>query len=187
MVTIEEEKPEITYKIAWQKKDEKIQKDACAVWESLQTVKTPEQATKRAQYLCVVAYHGDQLVGMSTAVVGMQKQVYANAIHFRCLVNPDYRKQGIATEMATRALVATEEWSKKNPSKKVLAFVMCIESQTLALKCYEPVWNNKINFIGYSEQGLPLYLRWFKHATFGNIDEDPNFVFYPSRPGIIGP
>lgn len=185
--SIEEEKAEITYKIAWQKKDEKIMKDAGTVWQETGAVKDPAQAIQRAQFLCVVAYDGNELVAISTVIVGMQTQVCAKACFFRCMVRPDYRRRHIATELAKRSLVVTEEWSKENPSKKVSAFVMRIETRILSVKCYQPVWDNKINFIGYSEDGLPLYLRWFKHASFGNITEDPDFVFYPSRPGILTP
>lgn len=176
---------EITYKIAWQKKDEKIAKDACAIWKEMGALKDLSQGIERAKMLCVVAYDGDKLVAVSTTAVDVQQQVYVKACHFRCVVRPEYRRRHIATELAMRCLVVTEEWSKENPSYKVLAFVIRVETQDLMMKCYKPVWNNKINFIGYSEQGMPLYLRWYRHAYLGE-EPDPDFVFYPSRPGAMG-
>lgn len=179
---------EITYKIAWQKKDEKISKDACRLWTEMGAIREPSQGMDRAKALCVVAYDGDTMVAVSTIMVGSQPQVYAKACFFRCVVDPNYRRRHIATELAKRSLVVTEEWSKENPTYQVLAFVIRVETPLLVLKTYKPVWNNKLNFIGYTQQeGLPLYLHWFKHAQFGEKqDNDSDFTFYPSRPGRLG-
>lgn len=176
---------EITYKIAWQKNNEKISKDACALWMESGAMKQPEAGIARAKLLCVVAYDGDKLVAVSTITVGVQQQVYAKVCHFMCIVRPEYRRRHIATELAMRCLVVTEGWSKANPTYKILAFVIQVQTQDLVMKCYKPVWNNKINFIGYSQEGAPLYLRWFRHAYFGE-EPDGDFTFYPSRPGAIG-
>lgn len=175
----------ITYETAWQKKDEKIMKDACAIWVEMGVIKDPAQGMQRAQVLCVVAYDGDKMVGISTIEVKVHEQVHAKACHFMCVVRPDYRRRHIATELAERCNVVTEEWSKENPSFQVLAFSIRVQSPNLVMKALKPVWNNKLIFIGYSQEGLPYYLRWFKHARFGE-KEDPDFAFYPTRPGALG-
>lgn len=175
---------EITYKVAWQKKDEKIMKDACAFWVEAGALKEQSQGVRRAQLLGVVAYDGDKLVAVSTIAVGMESQVHAKVCYFRCIVHPEYRRRGIATELANRCLVVSEEWSKENPTHQAMAFVIRVETPSLVMKTYKPVWNDKLSFIGYSE-GLPVYLRWFKHAYFGE-QRDPDFTFYPSRPGKLG-
>lgn len=177
---------QITYKIAWQQKDEKIMKDACGIWKEMGAIKELMEGLPRCKFLNVVAYDGDKMVAVSTTTVAMQEQVFAKVFYFRCVVRPEYRRRHIATELAKRSLVVSEEWSKQNPSSKVLAFVIRVETQDLVMKCYQPVWSNKLNFIGYSPEGLPMYLRWFKHATFGNPNEDPDFTFYPNRPGALG-
>lgn len=176
---------QITYRTAWQKKDEQIIRDACLLWTEMGATKEPVQGMQRAQLLCVVAYDGNKLVAVSTIDVGMQQQLHAKVCRFRCLVRPKYRRRHVATELANRCLVVTEEWSNENPSFKVLAFLIRVESPNLLMKTYEPVWNNKLNFIGYSKEGLPLYLRWFGHAYFGE-KQDSDFAFYPSRPGALG-
>ena len=111
--------------------------------------------------------------------------MFAKVGYFRCVVRPEYRRRHIATELANRCLVVIEEWSKEHPDLKVMAFVVRVETPTLLMKTYKPVWNNKLVFIGYSSEGLPLYLRWFKHAYFGE-KQDPDFTFYPTRPGALG-
>jgi hypothetical protein len=176
---------QITYKVAWQKKDEKIMKDAIGFWAGIGAVKDPSQGMKRAQFLCVVAYDGESMIAVSTIEVGMLPQVYAKVGYFRCLVHPQYRRRHIATELANRCLVVTEEWSLENPSFGVLAFAIRVETPALVMKSYKPVWNNKLHFIGYTQEGLPLYLKWFKHAYFGE-KQDADFTFYPTRPGRLG-
>mmetsp|Transcript_6154 Transcript_6154/g.17518 ORF Transcript_6154/g.17518 Transcript_6154/m.17518 type:complete len:188 (-) Transcript_6154:400-963(-) len=176
----------ISYKLAWARNDEKIMKDACALWKEAGMIKEEAQGMIRAKALCIVAYDGDLLVAVSTIVLTMEPQVYAKVAQFRCAVRPDYRRRHIATELATRALVTMEQWSAQHPEHKVLAFSIRAEAQDLVLKCYQPVWNNKMNFIGYSQEGYPVYLRWFRHASFGNPNKDPDFTFYPNRPGALG-
>ena len=132
-----------------------------------------------------LAYDGEKLVAVSTITPGQLQQVSAKVGYFRCVVRPEYRRRHIATELANRCLVVTEEWSKEHQDLKVMAFVIRVETPNLLMKTYKPVWNNKLTFIGYSGDGLPLYLRWFKHAYFGE-EQDPNFTFYPQRPGVLG-
>ncbi len=175
----------ITYKVAWQKKDEKIMDEACALWVELGALKEASQGKQRAELLSVVAYDGDKLVAVSVMQVGMLPQVHAKVCLFRCIVHPEYRRRGIATELASRSLVVSEEWSKENPKHQAMAFAIRVETQTLLEKTYQPVWNNKLTFIGYTQDGLPLYLRWFGHAYFGE-EQDPDFTFYPNRPGKLG-
>lgn len=176
---------EITYQIAWQKKDEKIMKEACAFWVEMGAIKEASQGMQRAQLLCAVAYHDGKLVAVSTIQVGMQPQVHAKVCYFRCVVRPEYRRRHIATELANRCLVVSEEWSKENPKYEAMAFAIRVETPNLLMKTYKPVWNDKLTFIGYSQEGLPLYLRWFTHAYFGE-KQDPDFTFYPTRPGRLG-
>ncbi len=176
---------EITYKTVWQKQDEKIMQQACSFWTEIGAIKEPSQGVQRSKMLCVVAYHGDKLVAVSTIVVAMQGQVHAKVCYFRCVVHPQYRRRHIATELANRCLVVSEEWSKENPKHEAMAFVIRVETPNLLMKTYQPVWNDKLNFIGYTQEGLPLYLRWFKHAYFGE-KEDNEYTFYPTRPGRLG-
>jgi len=175
----------ITYKVAWQKNDEKIANDACNIWKEMGAIKEASQGIQRAKLLSVVAYDGEKLVAVSTLEVSGCQQVYAKVCYFRCVVRPEYRRRHIATELANRSLVVSEDWSKENPEYKVLAFAIKVETRSLIMKTYKPVWNNKLNFIGYTKEGLPLYLKWFKHAYFGE-KQDADFTFYPSRPGALG-
>lgn len=105
------------------------------------------------------------------------------AAHFRALVHPAYQKRNICTELTHRCLHTTEEWSKANPSYKVMCFVVRVEAKLLlsANKCSKPVRDGIFNFIGYSDQGLPVYLYWYKHAYIGE-EQDDDFQFYPIGP-----
>lgn len=176
---------EIIYKIAWKKDDEKIIKDACDLWKEMGALKDPEAGKARAKSLCVVAYHGETLVAVSTVFASMLQQVYSRVFFFRCVVRPKYRRRNIATKMAMRCDTITEEWSQQNPAAKAMAFVIRVETNALTMKCYEPIWNKKLNFMGYSNEGLPLYIRWYPHSYFGD-DQDNDYTFYPSRPGALG-
>ena len=135
---------------------------------------------QRSKMLCVVAYDGDKIIAVSTVSVYVQPNVYVKAANFRCLVRPEYRKRKIATELALRCAMTTEEWSKENPDFKVMCFAIRVETQILLQKCRQPVWADKMVFVGYSEQGMPLYVYWYKHACIGE-EQDPDYTFYPIR------
>jgi len=171
---------EITYKVAWQKNDEKITEDAISLWDEMGALQARVSGKERAKMLCVVAYDDKKLIGVSTIGVYMQPQVMVKAAHFRCLIRPAYRKRNIATELALRCLHTTEEWSKKNPSLKIMCYTIRVETTLLFPKCRKPIWHGLVNFIGYSDQGLPVYLYWYKHACIGE-EEDPDYTFYPIR------
>mmetsp|Transcript_18692 Transcript_18692/g.20927 ORF Transcript_18692/g.20927 Transcript_18692/m.20927 type:complete len:204 (+) Transcript_18692:140-751(+) len=170
---------EITYKVAWQKNDVQINEDAINIWIEMGAIKAKSQGVPRAKMLCVVAYDGKKLVAVSTIGVYPQEQTMVKGSHFRCVVRPAYRKRNIATELALRCLHTTEEWSKENPSFKVMNFTITIETQALFPKCRKPTWHGLVNFIGYTEQGLPVYVYWYKHAYIGD-EQDPDYSFYPS-------
>ncbi|MGK3733694.1 MAG: hypothetical protein ACI8RD_005960 [Bacillariaceae sp.] len=171
---------EITYKVAWMKDNEKIVEDAIALWTEMGALQQQVNGKQRAKMLCVVAYDGEKLIGVSTIGVYPQPQVMVKAAHFRCLIRPAYRKRNIATELALRCLQTTEEWSKENPALKIMCYTIRVETQLLFPKCRKPTWHNKMTFIGYSEQGLPVYIYWFKHAFIGE-EEDGDYTFYPMR------
>mmetsp|Transcript_14664 Transcript_14664/g.16497 ORF Transcript_14664/g.16497 Transcript_14664/m.16497 type:complete len:332 (-) Transcript_14664:311-1306(-) len=171
---------EITYKVAWMKNDPTIMKDAMQLWKDAGLLQSAEIEMERAKMLCVVAYDGAKLVAVSTVSVYLQTQVQAKGGHFRALVHPQYRRRNIGTELALRCLYATEEWSVANPKEKVVCFVIPIETHVLFPKCTKPTWHGLVNFIGYSEQNVPLYLHWFKHGTIGDEEQpDQDYSFYP--------
>ena len=47
----------ITYKVAWQKNDEKIANDACNIWKEMGAIKEASQGMQRAKLLSVVAHN----------------------------------------------------------------------------------------------------------------------------------
>ena len=162
------------------KNDPTIRQDALQLWKDAGLLQNGEVGMERAKLLCVVAYDGAKLVAVSTVAVYRQTQVGVNGGHFRALVHPQYRRRNIGTELALRCLYATEEWSRANPTAKVMCFVIPVETQVLFPKCTKPTWHGLMNFIGYSEQNVPLYLYWFKHGTVGDAEQaDEDYSFYP--------
>jgi hypothetical protein len=57
---------EITYKVAWMKDNEKIVEDAIALWTEMGALQQQVNGKQRAKMLCVVAYDGEKLIGVST-------------------------------------------------------------------------------------------------------------------------
>ena len=108
---------DLEFKIAWRKDDSQIREDALRVWRRMKAI-TPSQEDERLNSLCVVAYDGEDLVGVSTVGITVYAPVRAKVAWFRCLVLPAYRKKGVATEFAVRCKDVLEEWSKNKPEAK---------------------------------------------------------------------
>ena len=118
----------LTYKTVWQITNETVKKEALELWRSYNAL--PEgQEEDRLKCLCVVAYNnGTDLVGVSTILLKYFNVVKANIALFRCLVKEEYRRSGVATELAVRCKVVMEEWSKTHPAEKLAGFGTIPES-----------------------------------------------------------
>lgn len=162
----------LTYKTVWQIKNEKVKKDALELWRS--TGSLPEgQEKDRLKSLCVVAYNGNELAGVSTIGIDYFNNVKANIAWFRCLVKDEYRRSGVATELAARCKGVMEEWSKTHPADKLHGFGTIVESPNLTSMTKRPIWpRTGMILVGHTQKGLQIRLVWFDHAYLGTFLDD---------------
>lgn len=157
---------DLEFKIAWRKDDSHIREDALRVWRRMKAI-TPSQEDERLNSLCVVAYDGEDLVGVSTVGITVYAPVRAKVAWFRCLVLPAYRKKGVATEFAVRCKDVLEEWSKQRPAEKLMAFGTVVETPNLGSLYRKPVWpRTGLTLVGHTKKQQQIRLVWFGHALF---------------------
>lgn len=63
---VPEQTDEYTYKVGWETSDRDLVKDAVALWQKYNVLPKGVKPQDRIGDLCIVAYHGDEPVGVST-------------------------------------------------------------------------------------------------------------------------
>eukprot|EP00536_Pseudo-nitzschia_multiseries_P010264 jgi/Psemu1/307159/fgenesh1_kg.307_\ len=157
---------EIRYENVWKKMDGRARIGAKKMWDDLFGDEMPcAVKNERLDFLCVVAYSGDEVVAISTVIPRMSNIIFCNVGWFRCLVREEYRRKGIFTQMLLRAKKALEEWSSENPLEGVLALGAMLEipfeGKNMSNK--NPVWSESgLTLVGYSSQGIQIRIAWLK-------------------------
>jgi hypothetical protein len=153
---------------AWRLDDLMIMEDAGTFWRHLRALPPQVSPEERAKELCVVAYVGDQLVGVSTVSLELHPRLRARVGVFRCLVSPEYVHRRLAKRLTDYSRLVLEEWSRENPHERVLGMLFVLESPKFDLLEKRPVWrgSNDAHYwlIGFTPKGQQIRLTWFKHA-----------------------
>ena len=154
------EADDIRFVDVWRRADAKVAAEAVAFWKGLDALPPGIPAEERAKELCTVAYRGGELIGVSTMVLDMLPQLKARFGFFRCLVAPDYRRQGLAYRFGVHCRNLLADWSKRHPEEKVLGMATIVESSALDEFSKAPVWQspgvNGLGLIGYTAKGRQI-------------------------------
>jgi hypothetical protein len=155
---------DVRYVDVWQRVDADVRAHACALWRETDAV--PEQERdKRAESLCVVAYEGADLVGVSTVFLATMDAVRSRVGFLRVLVAKGRRGEHLATELAGRCVEVLKAWSLDHPDEMLKGMAAVIQSPELSEKCRDPVWpRTGLTVIGYTPRGEQIRLVWFDHA-----------------------
>ena len=159
---------DIRFVDVWQRDDAKVLAAVIAFWTRLKALPPGIAPEQRVKELCTVAYLESELIGVSTMVLDMLPQLRARFGFFRCLVAPDYRRQGLAYRLGVHCRNLWAEWSKRHPEEKVLGMATIVESPALDEFSRAPVWKlpglNGLALIGYTAKGRQIRVSWFEHS-----------------------
>ncbi len=157
---------EISYVTAWRQERADLASDAMRIWSDYGALPADADAEARSKDLCVMAYDGEAVAGVSTIALDMLAPVRARVGFFRCFVLPDYRRLDTARQMTIRAKQVLAEWSEENPDEKVFGMALIVQARELSNLARVPVWpNTDLAVMGYSAEGYQVRLTWFDHVT----------------------
>eukprot|EP00568_Trieres_chinensis_P011423 CAMPEP_0183308202 /NCGR_PEP_ID=MMETSP0160_2-20130417/20413_1 /TAXON_ID=2839 ORGANISM="Odontella Sinensis, Strain Grunow 1884" /NCGR_SAMPLE_ID=MMETSP0160_2 /ASSEMBLY_ACC=CAM_ASM_000250 /LENGTH=194 /DNA_ID=CAMNT_0025471987 /DNA_START=86 /DNA_END=667 /DNA_ORIENTATION=+ len=156
----------VSYRSVWKRRIEpEVRDDVIKLWKANGLLPPGVSVADRLSELCVVAYEGQTLIGVSTVVLDMMRCVGVRAGFFRCSVSPTHRKRNVATELTVRSKVVLEAWSLINPDEAVMGLGVVVESPQLSSKSREPVWpRSGLTLVGYREE-KQIRIAWFEHST----------------------
>lgn len=154
----------INFRVAWRRRDQAIERDAMRLWERLRTLPSDVEPRQRASELCIAAYAGRELIGVSTAVIGELPALRNRFAFFRCLVDPKCRGVTVAGSLLMRSFRVLSDWSLGVPDEGVMGMVTVHENRPIS----QPVLtgpDGSLALIGYTNAGAQIRLAWFDHAA----------------------
>lgn len=150
---------------AWRLGDATIERDAIAFWTRVQILPSGVQPEDRVGELVAVAYHKRTIVGVATAQLAPIKTLKGRFAVYRCAVDPDHRRQGLASALTVYARDLIEDWSLRHPEEKLLGLAAAVETPDLTIRLREPVWpETRLNLAHFLPDGRQLRVAWFAHA-----------------------
>jgi hypothetical protein len=156
---------ELRFVQAWRRDDPRCVADAKAFWRQMGM--TDDVAEQRAGELCVVAYLGENLAGVSTAKPREFEPLKARFVHLRCAVSPAARRKDVAARIIGHTRTVLEAWAADNPDEKLAGMLAVLQSNELREKQREPIWpiyGIDLTLIGYTSRGEQIRVGWFRHA-----------------------
>merc|ERR1719413_84366 len=126
----------------------------------------PEKAKKeRLDHICVVCWHGEKVVAISTIVITPNQNLWIKLGMFRCMVHEDYRRNGIATQLINECKKALSKYSKEHPSQEIKAIGVTFSKSMFPELAKKPFWpENNLTLVGYSNDGMQVRLAYFDDA-----------------------
>lgn len=157
-------------KNAWRKEDPAFERDAKALW-TRQGV-TPQDSTvdERAKELCVVAYDGDMMAGLTTVALLDYKPLRQRFAFFRVRVDDSYRRANLMRELNQETLEVMEQWSLDNPDEKVAGLMTTYVADFLNAPDRDRAFRLPVSermgliIVGYTADNQQIRVRWFDHA-----------------------
>lgn len=157
---------ESTYTLvpAWKRDDPKIEAEVTSFWERLGILPPGADPRMRVKQVCAVAYEGDRVIAVATAVIGVRPALRYKFANYRCAVDPDRRGGEVAVHLTRFSKKILEEWAAEHPQEGVMGMVAELQGYSAA-RTREPVWPaTGLTLVGRTPEGDQVRLVWFRHA-----------------------
>jgi hypothetical protein len=159
---------DVDFRPAWKRSDAKIEADAIAFWDRLDILPEGVSAAQRAKELVLVAYRGDQIVGVVTAELGILPQVRERLAMLRGAVDPEFRRTHVGFAMLLGARKTLESWSSEHPDERLAGLGAIVESPDLLARQAQPFWPlSKFGVVGFLADGRQVRVSWFENFRLG--------------------
>jgi hypothetical protein len=150
----------IVFKDVWLKNDSKVETDAIAAWDAAGDRLGKLTSAERAKILSVVAYDGDRLCGTATGQVRYLGLVRENMAFLQAFVVPEYRSHSVVIGLASAFHAVMQRFAASNPQFHIGGIAARIVVDGVSEK---PVGRSGMVLIGYTEDNVPVKIRWFDH------------------------
>ena len=150
----------VTHKDVWFKNDAKVEQDAIAAWTAAKVLPPNQDPMQRAKEICVAAYEGKNLVGVSTATIEPMPLVRRKMVYFRLFVVPEHRHREIVIPLGLAVHEAAEKYALAHPELGLGGTAAIVVVNGIMNK---PITRAHLILAGYTQKNEPIILRWFDH------------------------
>jgi len=159
--------PDYDLRPAWRLGDPQIEADAADFWRRLGLLPPGTSPEERAKELVTVAYHDGQIVGVTTAQIGLLEQVRATTAMLRGAVDPAHRRFHVGRALLLCAWDILEGWAIAHSEEKIAGISGVVEANELREAQRQPV-GPMLGFsvIGFTPDGCQIRLAWFDHFRY---------------------
>jgi len=156
----------ITYEDIFKKNDYKAEQGIMGLWlQEFGDKMSIDVRLTRSKQACVVAYDGDKVVGVSTMTLDVSQTMWCRIGYLRCMVAKNYRRCGIASELAIACKKVLTTYAANHPKEKLKAMGILIDRRQFGKKGNQPIWpKSGLVITGYNELGMQMRLAWLDNA-----------------------
>ncbi len=156
----------LRYQNVWKNVDEEVKKGVYELWdEQTGGAMTAEMKRNRIESASVVAYDGEKVVAVSTIALQKHQSLWCKVGYFRCIVHSEYRRKGVASQLAIRCKKVLAEYSEEHPDQRIHAMGIQISGKLLGDRGKQPFWSELgMAMVGYSQGNMQLRIAWLDHV-----------------------
>mgnify|MGYP000858923462 FL=1 len=157
----------VTFENLWRKDPGALKKEIITIWKQHNPAFEENQAEERAkQIVYVVKNEFEQVVGISTAYKVYIKQFRNYFYSIRLIIVPEFRSQGMATELLVRSRDWLESVHQEDKPDPPIGLITLVENELVKKNKREAIWPaSKMIYAGNSAKGHHIRIYYFKGAT----------------------
>jgi len=159
---------EISFRLAWEKNDPVLQRDAREFWLGLGGAVTPQEIEERVTQLCALAYAGGKVVALSTISLYDYPRLRSRFAYYRTSVAEGFRRQRMAVRLCAYSRDRLQEWARENPEVGLQGLFIVLQAKEFKRDQHVPVARrDDVEFVlvGYTPGGYQLRIVWFDGAS----------------------
>lgn len=150
----------IGYFRVWRRHDERVARDAVAMWKRAGVLPGNVNAEERAEELVVAIYDGETMAGCLTANIHVLPRLREKFAFCRSFISPAYRGRRLTDRLMIDGHDELGRWSKAHPEEGLAGCAAIYQNKLLGRSPVEP---SGLSLIGYTPQGDQLRVLWFHH------------------------
>jgi len=156
----------IRYENVWKNVSEEVKKGVFELWdEQTGGAMTDEMKQERIKTVSVVAIDGEKVVAISTLSIQKQQSLWCTIGYFRCIVDADYRRKGVASQLAIRCKKVLAEYSEEHPKQQIKAMGIQMPIKFLGDRGKRPFWPELgMSLVGFGQGQMQLRIAWLDHV-----------------------
>lgn len=175
--------PPFRYLVDWQALNAADAESIRAFWLREQANVEGDEAARRVQQTIVRVLNADgELVAVSTAAPKTIPRLLQPMYYYRCFVGEAWRDRKLARPLLRHSFDVLEQWAREHQFP-CIGMLLELENTGFARTLQRARWPDvDFSFIGRSQRGLDLRVRYFRGARLKSANEVAALLQQPHIP-----